>query len=301
MTPTPTAEERHTSAREALVWPPIMGVTPGLASTGLTIRVGTEAVLAVTVDRPRRRTATAEEGDYALAVLEGMDDLVRAAQDTLAGHVRRLGRPRDEGRVRIAVETVPIPKGRPSKGRQVALAGSVLHDLSGAGAVLGAVIGRHRDVVRVPTLGAPTTKNDGPQDDAPADPTTAPSRGPWSDIQAPETLSRRKPPGWPESGSDRSRQRAAWGIAGAAQVLTTRSTREQITLASGRAQTLITDALLDDIPGLVAVLREACDQSPQASIFNLPGVARVVLAGRYGPEVAREVSGRVTAHISAGG
>src|SRR5699024_9904537 len=87
--------------------------------------------------------------------------------------------------------------GRPTKGRQTAVAPRVLASLPTASTVLGAAVGTWPRTILVAPQGG---------------------KG-WDDVgreAAPSTLKRRTPAGWLAGGSVRSHQRAARAIAGVA-------------------------------------------------------------------------------------
>lgn len=239
-----TTPELVQTAATAAVWPPILAIDPGSQSTGVCLRVGVEALEAVTVERN-----ASYDGDghthpsrYAMAVIEVCRDLSRRNRDVLneAAQVRGV----QPGGLRHAVETLVPPTPRPVKGRQAAVAPRVLAYLPIASTVLGCVIGTWPRTILVPPRGG--------------------SEGGWDALEgAPVSLRGRTPTGWLAGGSDRSHQRSAFMIAGAAHFIDAQPLPEQIRAAATATASLA--------PSLAP---EALIPRPQAR--NRPG-------GRLGP------------------
>lgn len=189
------------AAVEAEVWPPVLGIDPGSTSTGLALRAGTAAVMAVTVAR-----VEADPGDHralvrwSRQVIDACQELADQARPTLDALAVERGESRPP--LRHGVETLTAPTPRPVKGRQVAVAPRVLESLPGAAGVLCAVGTRWPRCIPVPPRGSA----EGGWEALPGDP-------------YPPNLRGRTPEGWLPGGADRSHQRSAWALAGVAHAL----------------------------------------------------------------------------------
>lgn len=209
-------------AATAHVWPPVLAIDPGSQSTGICLRVGTEALEAVTVERNQ-----SYEGDghthpasYAQAVIEVCREITRRQRGALNQEAEARGI--QPGGLRHAVETLVPPTPRPAKGRQQAVAPRVLQYLPVASTVLGAVVGTWPKTILVPPRGG--------------------DHGGWDALEgAPENLRGRTPSGWLAGGSNRSHQRSAWAIAGAAHTLAAAPLPEQVRAASRAVASLAPD------------------------------------------------------------
>lgn len=196
--------EMERAAVEAEVWPPIMAIDPGSAHTGICLRVGQQAIEAVTVSRdgfdPDHRALVR----WSRRNIEVAHEVISRNREQVATLALERGEP-NPPRVRVAVETLVPPTARPTKHRQVAVSPTVLADLPGAAAVLGTVAEHWRSAIPVPPRGAP--------------------EGGWDDLPKsayPANLKGHTPKGWllPQEGTqDRSHQQSAWAIAGVAHAL----------------------------------------------------------------------------------
>lgn len=240
------------AASAAAVWPPVLAIDPGSQSTGICLRVGTEALEAVTVERNQ-----SYEGDghthparYAQAVIEVCREITRRQRGALNQEAEARGI--QPGGLRHAVETLVPPTPRPVKGRQQAVAPRVLQYLPVASTVLGAVVGTWPKTILVPPRGG--------------------DHGGWDAVEgAPDNLRGRTPSGWLSGGSDRSHQRSAWAIAGAAHVLTAQPLPEQVRAA---ATAVATRAPSLDPEALILALRLAIAETGAWDLLDrLPALA----------------------------
>lgn len=109
-------EKRAQAAVEAHVWPPMLAVDPGATNTGLCLRVGTNAIEAVTVERGEDTGCHTLQTDYARKVLAVMGVLLDRNRDRLNEEADLRGlRPTA---IRRSVETLVPPTPRSVKGRQ---------------------------------------------------------------------------------------------------------------------------------------------------------------------------------------
>lgn len=189
------------AAATAEVWPPVLAVDPGSGHTGICLRVGREALEAVSVEFAGDPSDARAATDYAAMVLSTCGELAQRHE----GEILALARERGLSRVpllrAIEVMVAPTPAAT-TKGRRVAVAPRVLASLPVACTVLGAVWGRWPRVIRVPPRGG--------------------GDGGWEALEGdpyPSSLHGRTPDGWLKGGSDRSHQRSAWAVAGAAHAL----------------------------------------------------------------------------------
>lgn len=179
-------------AKDAHVWPPVVAIDPGSRETGICLRAGTAALEAVTVVRAEENRHHAAMITYATAVLEAVRELVRRQRDALNAEADTRGV--NPPPIRHAVETLVMPTARPVKGRRLSVAPRVLESLPIASTVLGLIVGTWPKTILVPPRGEPG----------------------WDAVDAPSNLRGRPPRGWLKGGADRSHQRSAWAIAGAA-------------------------------------------------------------------------------------
>ncbi len=236
---TATGADLVTRAATVAVWPPVLAIDPGSQSTGICLRVGTDALEAVTVERN-----ASYEGDghtfptrYAQQVIEAAREITRRQRDVLneAAQVRGV----QPGGLRHAVETLVPPTPRPVKGRQMAVPPRVLQYLPGASCVLGAVVGTWPRTILVPPRGG--------------------DQGGWDALEgAPSSLRGRTPGSWLPGGSDRSHQRSAWAIAGVAHVLASPPLPEQVRAAASAVASLGPELTPESlIPALRAGIAES--------------------------------------------
>ncbi|GAB2473628.1 hypothetical protein GCM10027030_05180 [Luteococcus sediminum] len=267
-----TSPELAQAAASAQAWPPILAIDPGSQSTGLCLRVGTDALEAVTVERNVRYGGDGHEqpSRYAMAVIETCREVTRRNRDALNAEAQARGVP--PGGLRHAAETLVPPSPRPVRGRQAAVAPRVLEYLPGAATVLGAVVGTWPQTILVPPRGG--------------------SEGGWDALPgAPENLRGRTPSNWLAGGSDRSHQRSAWAIAGAAHVIAAPPVPEQVRAAANAAAAL-SPGLAPE--ALVPALRAAIQQSGSWDLLDrLPALAAASVAvmthgDREAAEFARE-------------
>lgn len=260
------------SASTAAVWPPVLAIDPGSQSTGVCLRAGTEALEAVTVERNRRYDGDGHEQAcrYAMAVIETCREVTRRHREDLNAEATRLGV--QPGGLRHAVETLVPPTPRPAKGRQAAVAPRILAYLPIASTVLGAVVGTWPKTILVPPRGG--------------------SEGGWDALEgAPDSLRGRTPAGWLSGGSDRSHQRSAWAIAGAAHVLTASPLSEQVRAAATAVAALAPDLTPEAlVPALYAGVAEAgaWDLLQRLPALAAASVAVMTHGDRLQAEGARE-------------
>lgn len=241
------------------VYPPVLGVDPGAAHTGIALRVGTAAVEAVTVEPegdPGRHTALVANGRRVLKIGH---ELISRNRDRLNVEARGRGLT-DPPRVRVAVETLvpPAPVKR-TKGSRVAVAPRILSDLSGAAAVLGIVSEHWRAAIPVPPRGRPG----------------------WDAVEgAPKNLHGRTPKGWliPQPGTQqRNHQVSAWAIAGAAHVLAASPIRDQVRAA---VPVIAAEHPAHDPETLVAAMRTGIAQTGTWDLLaRLPDLAAATVGG----------------------
>lgn len=248
-------ENRAQAAVEARVWPPILSVDPGATNTGLCLRVGTDAVEAVTVERGEETGIHTLQTEYAGIVLGAMGELLDRNRDRLNKEAEVRGvRP---ATIRRTVETLVPPTARSVKGRQKAVAPSVLADLPGAGVVLGAVLGKWPNVIQVAPLGKPGWDSVGAE-------------------HAPRVLKHKTPKTWMTGGQHREHQRSAWAIAGAAHSEAMPDLKVQVEKVVAWA---IQQPPARDADDLVALLREGIQQTSAWDLLErLPGLAYAVVA-----------------------
>lgn len=254
-----TREERAEAAVGANVWPPVLAVDPGSTNTGLCLRVGTDAIEAVTVERGPDRGVHTLQAAYAGTVLATMGELLDRNRDRLNEEAELRGvRPTA---IRRSVETLVPPTSRSVKGRQKAVAPSVLSDLPGAGVVLGSVLGRWPSAVTVAPLGKPG----------------------WDSVgagHAPSVLKHKTPKTWMTGGQHREHQRSAWAIAGAAHTETMPSLEAQVDAVVAWA---VQQSPACDAGGLIALMREGIQQTGGWDLLvRLPGLAYAVVASATG-------------------
>lgn len=244
------------SAAGAAVYPAILAVDPGSRSTGIALRVGRGVLEAVTVERAEGDEHDHEAAcNYAREVVETAREITRRNRDRLNAEAKRRGV--NPGGLRHAVETLVAPSARPVKGRQAAVAPRVLQYLPVASTVLGMTVGVWPRSILVAPLGQPG----------------------WDAVgreHAPSVLSSRTPSGWLPGGSDRSHQRSAWAIAGAAHVQDAPPLREQANRAAHHAATQTPSA---DPEVLVPILRASVAETGSWDLLTrLPALARTVVA-----------------------
>lgn len=198
-------EQAERAAIEADCWPPILAVDPGSQSTGLCLRAGTRAIMAMTVERVSDPGHHAALAAWAAQNLAAIRELRRLSRDQLNDLAAERGT--EPPAVRIAVETLLPPTATRTKGSRVAVPPTVLASLPGAASVLGAVVTAWPRTILVPPRGTGADGTSG-----------------WDGLPRevyPVTLRGRTPVGWPEPapGAARSHQRSAWAIAGVAHAL----------------------------------------------------------------------------------
>lgn len=246
-----------TAAATAAAWPPVLAIDPGSQSTGVCLRVGTEALEAVTVERNE-----SYEGDghtfpsrYAQQVIETCREITRRNRATLNEQAEARGV--NPGGLRHACETLVPPTPRPVKGRQAAVAPRVLQYLPVASTVLGAVVGSWPRTILVPPRGG--------------------DAGGWDALEgAPENLRGRTPSGWLAGGSGRSHQRSAFMIAGAAHVLAAKPLSEQIRAAATAVASLAPSL---DPESLIHAMRVGIAESGAWDLLHrLPALAATSVA-----------------------
>lgn len=266
------------AASSASVWPPVLAIDPGSQSTGICLRVGAEALEAVTVEPNERYGGDGHEQAcrYALEVIDAAKEIARRNRDRLNAEAEVRGV--QPGGLRHAVETLVPPTPRPVKGRQVAVAPRVLAYLPTASTVLGAVIGTWPQTILVPPRGG--------------------AEGGWDAVEgAPENLRGRTPAGWLTGGSDRSHQRSAWAIAGAAHALTAAPLPEQV-----RAAAAATAALAPSLApeALLRALRAGIAETGAWDLLTrLPALAAASVAVMTGGDrgAAEAARAAVTVHL----
>lgn len=240
------------AASTAHVWPPVLAIDPGSQSTAVCLRVGVEALEAVTVERN-----SGYEGDehthpsrYAQQVIETAREITRRQRGALNEQAEARGV--NPGGLRHACETLVPPTPRPVKGRQAAVAPRVLQYLPVASTVLGAVVGTWPRTILVPPRGG--------------------DRGGWDAVEgAPDCLRGRTPSGWLAGGSDRRHQRSAWAIAGAAHVLAAQPLPEQIRAAATAVASLAPETTPES---LIPALRLGIAQAGAWDLLDrLPALA----------------------------
>lgn len=250
-----TTSDVAATAATVKVWPPILAVDPGSTSTGICLRVGTEVLEAVTVEHTGDRHDHTSSCRYAQRVIETCREITRRQRDALNAEAEARGV--QPGGLRHAAETIVPPSPRPVRGRQAAVAPRVLSFLPGASTVLGCVLGTWPRAILVPPRGG--------------------DAGGWDALEgAPESLRGRTPSGWLPGGSDRSHQRSAWAIAGAAHALSAQPLPEQV-----RAAVAVAAALRPDLApeALVPVLRTAIQQAGAWDLLTrLPALAAASVA-----------------------
>lgn len=274
MTPT-KAEQRAHAATQALVWPPTVAVDPGARHTGVCLRVGTVAVEAMTVEAPRPRGLHTEQTDYAAHVVQEVHDLACRAWPRVTALAEAHGLTAT-GPPRVAVETLVAPTPRPVKGRRVAVAPSVYASLPGAATVLGLIVGRWPEAVRVAPLGTLPGGESG-----------------WDAVEAPDVLQGRPPASWVVDGSERAHQRSAWAVAGAAHVQTASDVHTQLQAVA----TALQPVKLSDPAALVAALRVAAHEvGAEGLLLRTPDLAQTAAVLRA-PEQAEGVRESVADYL----
>ncbi len=245
------------AASTAPVWPPVLAIDPGSQSSAVCLRVGTDALEAVTVERNASYEGDGHEAPsrYAQQVVETAREITRRNRAALNAEAEARGV--QPGGLRHAVETLVPPSPRPVKGRQMAVAPRVLAYLPVASIVLGAVIGTWPKVILVPPRGG--------------------TEGGWDALEgAPESLRGRTPSGWLAGGSDRSHQRSAWAIAGAAHTLTAAPLPAQVRAAAAATAALAPSL---DPEVLVPALRVGIAQTASWDLLpRLPALAAATAA-----------------------
>lgn len=259
------------AALTAAVYPPVLGIDPGSAHTGICLRLGAEAVEAATVDAESDRTHHTAMVHTARRVVEVGHELIKRNRDRLVEVAAERGLT-DPPRVRIAVETLvpPTPSAR-AKGSRVAVPPTVLADLPGAATVVGVVAEHWRRSIPVAPLGTARLP-DGTE-----------VRG-WDGLgevkaSAPASLRSRTPSGWllPQEGTQaREHQRSAWAIAGAAHAQEALPLRDQ---AKAAARHAAAQRPQTDPESLVPALRQSIAATGAWDLLDrLPALARTVVA-----------------------
>lgn len=245
------------AASAAHAWPPVLAIDPGSQSTGICLRVGQDALEAVTVERNSGYEGDGHEAPslYARQVIETAREITRRQRGALNEQAEARGI--QPGGLRHAVETLVPPTPRPVKGRQAAVAPRVLAYLPIASTVLGAVIGTWPRTILVPPRGG--------------------DAGGWDALEgAPDNLRGRTPTGWLSGGSDRSHQRSAWAIAGAAHVLASAPLPEQVRAAATAVASLAPELAPE---ALIPALRVGIAESGAWDLLDrLPSLAAASVA-----------------------
>lgn len=275
-----TIREPVQAAGTAAVWPPVLAIDPGSQSTGVCLRVGVEALEAVTVERNPRYDGDGHThpARYAQDVIETARELARRNRDRLNQEAEARGV--NPSSLRQAVETLVPPTPRPVKGRQMAVAPRVLEYLPGAATVLGAVIGTWPKAILVPPRGG--------------------FEGGWDAVEgAPENLRGRTPTGWLSGGSDRSHQRSAFMIAGAAHALAAQPLPDQVRAAATAVASLAPEL---DPEALIPALRLGIAQTGAWDLLeHLPALAATSVAVMtHGDRVAAEQARECVANYLEG-
>lgn len=265
-------------AKQARVWPPVLAIDPGSRETGLCLRVGIDALEAVTVEKDDPTGNHAESVRYAREVIETAKEITRRNRDRLNDEAALRGVA--PGGLRHAVETLVAPTGQATKGRRTAVAPRVLASLPTASTVLGAVVGTWpRTILIAPHGGAG-----------------------WDAVgreASPPTLKGRTPVGWLTGGSDRSHQRAAWAIAGAAHAAVMPPLREQ---AQTAAMAALPHVIGTAPEGLVTVLRAAIQETGAWDLLHghLPALAQAVVSTcTRDQEVGASAAAEVAEYLAA--
>lgn len=272
-----TTDLAHAAAR-ATVWPPILAVDPGSRSTGVCLRVGTDALKAVTVERTEDHGDHEEATRYARSVVEACREMTRRQRPALNREAQDRGVAPPA--LRHAVETLVTPTARPVKGRRLAVAPRVLESLPVASTVLGMIVGVWPRTLLVAPLGEPG----------------------WDAVgrdHAPSVLSGRTPSGWMQGGADRSHQRSAWAIAGAAHVLTAPPLREQ---AAAAARHAAAQEPSTDPEALVPILLRSIQETASWDLLErLPALARATVSMATRDQAAGEAAARAVEEYRGGG
>lgn len=265
-------------AKQARVWPPVLAIDPGSRETGLCLRVGIDALEAVTVEKDDPTGNHAESVCYAREVIETAKEITRRNRDRLNDEAALRGVA--PGGLRHAVETLVAPTGQATKGRRTAVAPRVLASLPTASTVLGAVVGTWpRTILVAPHGGAG-----------------------WDAVgreAAPSTLTGRTPGEWLAGGSDRSHQRAAWAIGGAAHSAVMPPLREQAEAAATAAIPHLVGAAPEE---LISVLRAAIQETGAWDLLDgrLPALAQAVVGSRTrDPGAGAAAAAAVTEHLAS--
>lgn len=269
---TATRTDLAEAAVTVAVWPPVLAIDPGSQSTGVCLRVGVEALEAVTVERNESYAGDGHEqpSRYAQQVIETAREITRRQRDALNEAAQARGV--SPGGLRHACETLVPPTPRPVKGRGAAVAPRVLAYLPVASTVLGAVVGTWPKSILVPPRGG--------------------DAGGWDAVEgAPDCLRGRTPSGWLAGGSDRSHQRSAFMIAGAAHALAAAPLSEQVGAAATAVASLAPE--LDPeclIPALRAGIAETAswDLLTRLPALAASSVAVMTRGDRTAAEQARE-------------
>lgn len=268
-----TKPDLASAAVLAAVWPPVLAIDPGSQSTGICLRVGTNALEAITVERLPDHGDHQAVCHYAAWVVETAREMTRRNRDALNAAAAERGV--DPGSVRHAVETLVAPTGAVVKGRRAAVAPRVLAHLPVASTVLGTVIGTWPQTILVPPRGGDT--------------------GGWDALDGtPKTLRGRTPTGWIRDGVDRSHQRAAWALAGAAHSLGAAPLPAQVAAAIKAAGSPTLDPT-----SLVPALTAAITKTGSWDLLGrLPSLAAAVAAKATGSRAdAEQVRAAVAAHL----
>lgn len=277
-------------ALTAQVYPPILAIDPGSMHTGITLRVGVDAVEAATVTVQDDRSHHTSMLSNARRVVEVAHELIARNRDALVEIAAERGLA-DPPRVRVAIETQvpPTPAAR-AKGRRVAVAPTVLADLPGAAVVLGLVAEHWRQSILVPPLGRVTLHG-----------TTVQGWDGVGEIShlAPATLQHHTRKGWllPQPGEQqRKHQRSAWGIAGAAHVLTAAPLPAQ---AKSAARHAAAQEPRTDPEALVPVLRASIAATGAWDVWDrLPALARMVVKADQGQAAGDQAARAVEEYLS---
>lgn len=254
------------AAATADVWPPILSVDPGSQHTGCCLRMGRDALEAVTVERAEGTGDHREAVAYAVLAAEIADSLVDRHADEIRAEAERRGFPLPPP-CRTAVETLLAPTAPAgAKGRRAAIAPLILSSLPVAATVLGFWAGRHPSTILVAPRGG--------------------SMGGWEGLPRevyPASLIDRKPAAWIAGGCERRHQRSAFALAGAAHVLASQATATAPS-APAEAQSAAPDdlrSLVGEVVAQVVTLRP--DPGSAASVL---AAVRVAMAKTFGAEAA---------------
>lgn len=266
------------AAASAHVWPPVLAIDPGARWTGIVLRTGRDALEGVTVEGAKDHGEHRQRGTYAFDVIETAREIIRRNRDRLNAEAVRRGV--DPGGLRHAVETFTNPKTVRANGNRVALAEDVLLGAIGASTTYGTVIGTWPGSILVAPLGG----EDGGWETA------------WTKESGPRSLWHKAPRGWLPGGVDRSHQRSAWAIAGAAHALAAPPLKDQAQAAAAHAAAHEPNTDPED---LVPLLRRSVAETDGWDLLErLPALARTVIAASHGRDAGDAAAAAVEAYLT---